>query len=87
MNNYLKDINVFTMSRDLPIRHGKRPMTIGGPLHVQSCDHGDERALRHLPSEVSAWPDVEEAPNYQQENPHEGGDCQELRKRSRIWGF
>jgi hypothetical protein len=38
-------------------------MTIGDPLHVQCCDHGDERALRHLLSEVSTWPDVEEAPS------------------------
>jgi hypothetical protein len=63
MDKYLSAKNVFTMSRDLPNRHGKRPMTIGDPLHVQCCDHGDERALRHLLSEVSTWPDVEEAPS------------------------
>jgi hypothetical protein len=62
MDKYVSAQNIFAMSRDLPNRHGKRPMTIGGPLHVQCCDHGDERALRHLLSEVSAWPDVEEAP-------------------------
>ena len=62
MDKYVSAKNIFAMSRDLPNRHGKRPMTIAGPLHVQCCDHGDERALRHLLSEVSAWPDVEEAP-------------------------
>jgi hypothetical protein len=62
MDKYVSAQNIFAMSRDLPNRHGKRPMTIGGPLHVQCCDHGDERALRYLLSEVSAWPDVEEAP-------------------------
>jgi|SRR5580704_11563033 hypothetical protein len=54
--------NIFTMSRDLPHRHGNRPITMGGPLHVQCCDNGDEKALRHLLSEVSAWPDVEKVP-------------------------
>jgi hypothetical protein len=62
MDKYESVINFFTMSRDLPNRRGKRPMTIGAPLHVQCGDHGDERALRQLLSEVSAWPDVEEAP-------------------------
>jgi hypothetical protein len=62
MDNFGRIKNIFTMSRDLPNRHGKRPITIGAPLHVQSCDHGNERVLRHLLSEVSGWPDVEEAP-------------------------
>ena len=62
MDKYANGANFFTMSRELPNRHGKRPITIDGPLHVQSCDNGDERALRQLLSEVSAWPDVEEAP-------------------------
>jgi hypothetical protein len=62
MDKHVRTINIFTMSRDLPNRHGKRPLTIGGPIHVQSCDHGDERALRDLLSEVSAWPGVEEVP-------------------------
>ena len=55
--------NFFTMSKyELPNRHGKRPMTIDGPLHVQSCDHGDERALHRLLSESGRWPDVERGP-------------------------
>jgi hypothetical protein len=62
MDKYVSAKNIFAMSRDLPHRHGKRPMTIGVPLHVQCCDHGDERALRLLLSEVSTWPDVEKAP-------------------------
>src|ERR1700676_1401875 len=62
MDKYGSTKNIFSMSRGLPNRHGKRPITIGGPPHVQCSDHGDERALRHLLSEVSAWPDVEEGP-------------------------
>jgi hypothetical protein len=61
MDKYMRTTDSFTMSRDLPNRHGQRPVTIGGPLHVQCCDHGDERALRYLLSEVSRWSDVEEA--------------------------
>jgi hypothetical protein len=62
MDKHARVIKICTLPRDLPNRHGKRPLTIGGPLHVQCCDHGDERALRQLLSEVSAWPGVEEAP-------------------------
>ena len=62
MDRYGSAKDLFSMSRSLPNRQGKRPITIGCPLHVQCCDHGDGRALRQLLYEVIAWPDVEEGP-------------------------
>src|SRR6476646_5027823 len=46
----------------LPIRRGKRPITIRGPLHVQCNDNRDDRPLRRLVEEVIAWPDIEAGP-------------------------
>ena len=46
----------------LPIRRGKRPITIRGPLHVQCNDNRDDRLLRRLVDEVIAWPDLEAGP-------------------------
>ena len=37
-------------------------LTIRGPLYVQFGDYGDDIALRHLVDEVTAWPDIEAAP-------------------------
>jgi Family of unknown function (DUF5519) len=54
--------NLVTISPSLPNRRGKRPVTIRGPLHVQSGDYGDEIALHHLIDEVIAWPDIEAGP-------------------------
>jgi hypothetical protein len=54
--------NLVTISASLPNRRGKRPITIRGPLHVQGSDYGDDRALRQLVDEVTAWPDVEADP-------------------------
>jgi hypothetical protein len=51
--------NLVTISSSLPYRQGKRPSTIRGPLHVQSDDNRDDRALRQLIKEVIAWPDIE----------------------------
>jgi hypothetical protein len=47
---------------NLPIRRGKRPITIRGPLHVQCNDNRDDRLLRRLVNEVIAWPDLEADP-------------------------
>lgn len=46
----------------LPVRSGRRPNTICGPLHVQCSDHGDEHLLRKLVGEVAAWRGVEASP-------------------------
>ena len=47
---------------NLPIRRGKRPITVRGPLHVQCNDNRDDRPLRRLVDEVIAWPDLEAGP-------------------------
>jgi hypothetical protein len=54
--------DLINLAPRLPNRRGKRPLTIRGPLHVQCCDHGDDRALRELVAEVMTWPDIEAAP-------------------------
>jgi hypothetical protein len=54
--------NLINVTPSLPNRRGKRPVTIVNPLHLQCCDHGDDKALRDLVDEVIAWPDVEAAP-------------------------
>ena len=46
----------------LPMRNGKRPITIRGPLHVQCNDYGDYRAMHYLVEQVLAWPDIEATP-------------------------
>jgi len=46
----------------LPIRKGKRPITVRGPLHVQCSDNSDDILLRELVSEITAWPAVEASP-------------------------
>jgi hypothetical protein len=46
----------------LPIRRGKRPVTIRGPLHLQCNNHGDKRLLRQFVEEVVAWPGIEAKP-------------------------
>jgi hypothetical protein len=53
---------LLTGSPTLPIRKGKRPATIRGPLHVQCSNHGDKRLLRRLVEEVVAWPGIEPNP-------------------------
>jgi hypothetical protein len=62
MNRFENARNLIPISPDLPNRRGKRPLTIGRPLHVQCGDHGDVRALRDLVDEVMAWPDIETGP-------------------------
>ena len=46
----------------IPVRKGKRPITIRGPLHVQCSDNSDDILLRKLVAEVAAWPGVEASP-------------------------
>jgi hypothetical protein len=62
MNKFRGTPDLVTISSSLPMRRGKRPITIGSPLHVQCGDHGDEKALRHLLDEVIGWPHIEEGP-------------------------
>jgi hypothetical protein len=50
------------ISADLPKRRGRRPITIRGPIHVQCGEHGDERRLRAIVEQVTAWPHVEAGP-------------------------
>jgi hypothetical protein len=62
MNKVQNEIALPSESLPLPLRRGRRPTTIRGPLHVQCSDHGDERFLRDLVEEVVAWPAVEARP-------------------------
>ncbi|SRR6266436_667282 len=62
MDRFGSPKNLISIDPSLPNRRGKRPITIGRPLHVQCCDHGDDRALRDLVDEVIAWADVEAGP-------------------------
>jgi len=54
--------NIHNHLASLPIRKGKRPITVRGPLHVQCSDNTDETLLAGLVEEVVAWPDVEASP-------------------------
>jgi len=54
--------NPLTHLASLPIRKGKRPITVRGPLHVQCSDNDNERLLYELVEEVAAWPGVEATP-------------------------
>jgi hypothetical protein len=54
--------NTLTQLASLPIRKGKRPITVRGPLHVQCSDNHNETLLVGLIEEVAAWPDVEASP-------------------------
>src|SRR5580704_11341036 len=47
---------------NLPIRRGKRPITLRAPLHVKCNDTRDDRPLRRLVDEVIAWPELEAGP-------------------------
>ena len=55
-------IDLINIDPSLPSRRGKRPITIGRPIHVQCGDHGDGSVLRELVDEVIAWPDIEAGP-------------------------
>ncbi len=46
----------------LPIRKGRRPITVRGPLHVQCSDNSDETLLCDLVEEAAAWSGVEATP-------------------------
>jgi hypothetical protein len=59
MDRFESAKNLIDIGRSLPNRRGKRPITIGCPIHVQRSDHGDDRVLRDLVDEVVVWPDIE----------------------------
>jgi hypothetical protein len=59
MDSLESTIDLIEIASSLPKRRGKRPMTIGRPVHIQCGDHGDYRALLDLVDEVSTWPDIE----------------------------
>jgi hypothetical protein len=46
-------------SEGLPMRKGRRPKTIIGPLHIQCNDHGERKYLNQLLNDVLAWPYIE----------------------------
>jgi hypothetical protein len=48
-------------SHELPARRGRRPKTVGGPLHIQCNQHGDLKYLNQLVDEVLTWPYIESA--------------------------
>jgi hypothetical protein len=54
--------NPFTQLASLPLRKGKRPITVRGPLHVQCSDNSDETLLYEFVEEVATWPGIEAAP-------------------------
>jgi len=54
--------NPSTQLTSLPLRKGKRPITVRGPLHVQCSDNNHETILYELVEEVAAWPGIEAAP-------------------------
>ena len=62
MNNLLNAKDILSGSQDLPIRKGKRPVALRGPLHLQCSNHGDYKLLRQLVEEVAAWPGIESSP-------------------------
>jgi hypothetical protein len=63
MNKLQNEIDLPTEPLTLPIRRGRRPTTIRGPLHVQCSDNGDENLLRELVGDVAAWPGIEASPS------------------------
>src|SRR5208337_2856288 len=54
--------NLIANPGSLPIRKGKRPVTVRGPLHVQCSDNSDNMLLRELVEEVTGWPGIEASP-------------------------
>jgi hypothetical protein len=54
--------NTLNHLASLPIRKGKRPLTVRGPLHVQCSDNNEEGLLSGLVEEVVAWSAVEASP-------------------------
>ena len=47
----------------LPVRKGRRPKTIIGPLHIQCSDHGERKYLNQLLNDVLSWPYIEPMSN------------------------
>ena len=62
MDRFGNENNLIINPQSLPIRRGKRPVTIRGPLHVQCGGHGDDGLLGQLVDKVIAWPDVDAGP-------------------------
>jgi hypothetical protein len=44
---------------DLPSRKGPRPVTLGGPLHIQCNGYGDPQHLDELTTAALSWPHVD----------------------------
>jgi hypothetical protein len=44
---------------DLPSRKGPRPVTLGGPLHIQCNGYGDPQHLDELTTAALSWPYVD----------------------------
>src|SRR4051794_27626988 len=62
MDKLQNETYLLTDSFTLPVRRGKRPTTLRGPLHVQCSDNGDDGLLRELVKEIAAWPGIEASP-------------------------
>ena len=62
MDRFGNEKDLIINPQSLPIRRGKRPVTIRGPLHVQCGGHGDDALLGQLVGKVIAWPDVDAGP-------------------------
>jgi hypothetical protein len=54
--------NSLTHLANLPIRKGKRPITLRGPLHIQCSDNHDIMLLCELVEEVVVWAGIKAAP-------------------------
>ena len=52
-------INRRFASAGLPVRKGKRPKMIMGPLHLQCSGHGNPKYLKQLLDEILSWPYIE----------------------------
>lgn len=46
----------------LPVRKGRRPQTIRGPLHIQCNGYGDLSYVNQLVDRVLTWPHLESTP-------------------------
>jgi hypothetical protein len=52
-----------TSCRSIPMRKGRRPTTISGPLHIQCDEYGDPQLLLELVAKAITWPGVEVDPS------------------------
>ena len=54
--------NFTTSPGNLPVKKGKRSVTVRGPLHVLCSDNSDYMLRRELVEEVASWPGIESSP-------------------------